>query len=465
MQSPAGPILTAAQMRVAEQVVIDSGASVDVLMERAGAAVAEAVWRFGGNRPALFLCGPGNNGGDGYVAARILRERGRDVRIAAMREPKAPAAIAARARWGGPIEPLHEAKAAPVVVDCLFGTGMARPLERVVADALDRHFQDAAFRIAVDIPSGIGTDDGAMLGFERVRHPADLTLALGALKPAHVLQPGASCCGHILCLDIGVAGQSDVMFEERVTLPLSPSPSSHKYDRAVVVVAGAMPGAAQLAARAAARLAGYTVLATPSETANPISAMVQRRFDDVIADPRFKTYVVGPGLGTGRDARLVLEALLETEHRLVIDADALTLVAELGVGRLKARQGATLLTPHEGEFQRLFCDLPGSKIDRAKAATARSGATIIYKGSDTLVASASGVRFVRAGPTWLASAGTGDVLAGMAGAYLSYAARAEQAALAAVDLHGRVARSVGPGLIADDMPNHIRATLRNQFYD
>jgi ADP-dependent NAD(P)H-hydrate dehydratase / NAD(P)H-hydrate epimerase len=464
MQNLSGPILTAAQMRAAEQAVIDGGTRVDVLMGRAGTAIAEAVWRFGGGKPTLFLCGPGNNGGDGYVAARLLHERGLDVRIAALREPKSPAAVAARQLWTGPVEALGDATTAPVVVDCLFGTGLARPLERSIVAALDRHFHSGTLRIAVDIPSGIGTDDGALMGFENVRHPADLTLALGALKPAHVLQPGAACCGQILCLDIGVPVASDVMMSAHVKLPVSPTPSANKFDRTVVVVAGGMPGAAQLAARAASRLAGYTVLATETVIPNPVASIVQRSFDDALRDPRFTTYVIGPGLGLGADAAARLAALLETDHRLVIDADGLNLLVQLGLDRVKQRRAPTILTPHEGEFRRLFGDLPGSKIDRAKAASERWGATVIYKGSDTLVAGAGTVRMTRPAPAWLATAGTGDVLAGLAGGFLSFVEQPEWAALAAAQLHGAVARHVGPGLIADDMQAHIGTALRANGY-
>ncbi len=465
---PPGPVVTAAEMRAAEAAVIATGVSVDTLMERAGAAIAESVWRFGGGRETLFLCGPGNNGGDGYVAARILSERGLDVRLAALRPPKAPAAIQARSGWSGPIEPLSTAPIAPVVVDCLFGTGMGRPLEDEIAAALARHFHRGALRIAVDIPSGIGTDDGSMQGFEKVRHPAQLTLALGALKPAHVLDPGAGCCGIIRVLDIGVPLLSDVTVGPFEKPPASPNAAEHKFSRPVVVVSGEMPGAAQLSVSAASRIAGYTVLATDSILPNRISAIVQRPFPDVIGDPRFKTYVIGPGLGRSDAARAILERLLDSELSLVIDADALHLLGDLGLERVKSRRGETILTPHEGEFKALFGALPGSKIDRVRAACAMSGATIIYKGSDTLIASPRHpykVQLVQSASPWLATAGTGDVLAGLAGAFMSYVETPEAAALAAVELHGAVARDVGPGLIADDMPRHIGATLKRNGYE
>ncbi len=465
---PSAPILTAAEMRAAEEAVISRGVSAADLMERAGRGIAEAVWRFGRGQPTLFLCGPGNNGGDGYVAARMLQERGTNVRVAAMREPKSPAALAARRTWHGPVETLDEAELAPVVVDCLFGTGMARPLEPEIATALDRHFHADAFRIAADIPSGIGTDDGAMLGYEQVRYPAHLTLALGALKPAHVLQPGSDFCGHIICLDIGVPVASTAMVSPFAKLPVAPTANIHKFDRAVAVVAGAMPGASQLAVSAASRLAGYAVLATESDRPNPVSSIVQRSFEDIIIDPRFKTWIIGPGLGRGGLASAQLQQLIESDHRLIIDADALTLLGEMGVGCLKGRSAPTILTPHEGEFRKLFGDLAGSKIERARAACELSGATIICKGSDTLVVSPGEppiVRMVQPAPTWLATAGTGDVLAGLAGAFLSFVDQTEWAALAAVELHGAIARRVGPGLIADDMPGQIGAVLKANSYD
>ncbi len=462
------PILTAAQMREAEEATIAGGTSVDTLMERAGAAVAEAVWRFGGGHETLILCGPGNNGGDGYVAARHLKARGLNVRIAALGQPKSAAAMEARALWDGPVETLGEAHSAPILVDALFGTGLTRPLEHSVTSQLERLCEDAEFIIAVDVPSGVGTDDGSALGCDVVDYPANLTLALGALKLAHVLFPAAHYCGHIKRLDIGVSTSSDVVLECVGTGYLRPEYWQHKYHRAVAIVSGEMLGAAQLAANAAAHIAGYTVLVSEVDVPNTLASVVQRRLSDVLSDKRFKTFIVGPGLGTGPDARATLETLIEHECDLVLDADALTILAEIGLDSIRTRKGQVILTPHEGEFKRLFGDLSGSKIDRARAAALKANAVIIYKGADTVIASPEDYRWATVVPFashWLASAGTGDVLAGITGAILSFLKHPRLAASAAVALHGQIARQVGPGLTADDMIGEIRATLRANGYD
>ena len=204
-------ILTGDEMRTAEAA---ADCSLSELMERAGAAVAEAVWRYGGGRPTLILCGPGNNGGDGYVAARLLKARGLDVRVAALREPRSELGIAARALWNGPVETLAGAEPAPVLVDALFGTGLKRALEDETVSALARLAGAAHFTMAVDLPSGVGTDDGAALG----AIPVDLTLALGSLKPANLLHPAAGLCGAVRVADIGINCMSTVSVIERPRL-------------------------------------------------------------------------------------------------------------------------------------------------------------------------------------------------------------------------------------------------------
>ena len=467
------PILTAAQMRDAEDAVMAGGISVDALMERAGAAVAESVWRFGGGRETLILCGPGNNGGDGYVAARYLKARGLNVRVASLAEPKTSAAIAARILWNGPVETLSEAHSAPILVDALFGTGLTRRLEPSITLPLERLCQDAKFIIAVDVPSGVGTDDGAILGWDVVDYPANrpasLTLALGALKPAHVLFPAAHYCGEVKLLDIGVLGESDVSIGDGTFKNLSPLFSSNKYEHAVVIVSGDMPGAAQLAASAASHIAGITLLATDSTIPNPAASIIQRPLDAIMVDARFETFVIGPGLGTGPEARAKVEALLNHNCDLVLDADALTIISEIGLDCIRNRKRRIIMTPHEGEFKRLFGLLGGSKIDRAREAAKLANATIVYKGPDTVVAKTgkrSGVSLTPTAPYWLASAGTGDVLAGLTGALMSIIGlSAHRAASAAVALHGEIARQVGAGLTADDMISELRATLRDNGYD
>jgi ADP-dependent NAD(P)H-hydrate dehydratase / NAD(P)H-hydrate epimerase len=451
---PQGSILTAAQMRAAEEVVIAAGTSVTALMECAGAALAEAIWRYGGEQPTLILCGPGNNGGDGYVAARLLAERGLDVRVAALREPKAPAAVAARKGWTGPIESLAEAASAPVLVDALFGTGLARPLEAEISGSLARLAQAAKFVIAVDLPSGVGTDDGAALGAVQ----AHLTLALGSLKPAHLLQPAAALCWQVRLANIGVEARSDCWVLPRPQL-FAPGPDQHKYTRGyVVVVGGAMAGAAMLSAKAAMPLAGYVAI-VGAKRIGP-DALVHRRWEDVAEDARVGALLVGPGLGRDAQSGEILARALATVHPLVLDAEALVGLAHRGIERLVKRGRPAILTPHEGEFKTLFGDVPGSKIDRARAAAARLNAVIILKGADTVIAAPDGrVALAPLAPGWLASAGTGDVLAGIAAARLAGCGDPFQAACDAVWLHGEAARLAGPGLIADDLAGFLPGAI------
>lgn len=447
------PILTAAETRAAEEAMFATGLSVDEAMERAGAAVAEAAWRFAGPRETLVLCGPGNNGGDGYVIARLLKARGVKVRVAASGDPATPAARVNRARWDGPVELLADARPAPLLIDALFGTGLARALDAAIAAPFERLAAAASLRVAVDVPSGIGTDDGALLG------PAiayDLTVALAVLKPAHRLQPAAGLMGRLVLGDIGIPGASQLSEIARPHLP-APGPKDHKYTRGHVVVAeGAMPGAALLSAMAAQRGgAGYVTLVGKGQ-GGP-AALVRRNvpLGEVLADDRVGAALAGPGLGRDDDARSVLEAALASGKPLVLDADALILLADRG-----PLSGDAILTPHEGEFVRLFGKIDGSRVDRARIAAERIGAVVVLKGPDTIVA-APGGRAAIALPAsgWLATAGTGDVLAGLIAANRARGLAAFEAACAGVWLHGRAGNLAGAGLIADDLIAHLPAAL------
>jgi hydroxyethylthiazole kinase-like uncharacterized protein yjeF len=450
------PILTAAEMRAAEERAIAAGSSVEELMERAGAGVAEAVRRLAAGSPVLILCGPGNNGGDGYVAARILAANGVAVRIAASVDPKSEAAIAARARYDGPIERLGMAHHMPFVVEALFGTGLSRPLDAPVRDALQRLVGQARLSFAVDLPSGVATDDGTLLG---AMPGFDITLALGGVKPAHILQPAASRCGAVRLIDIGL---NDVASRCRVLAKpdLPPPPAdAHKYSRGMVVmIGGAMPGASALAAEGAMRAgAGYVLLFGDAKEAP--HALVHKPWSadamsEAIDGKKAVSIVVGPGLGRGQDATAKLDAAITTDRPLVIDGDALHL---LDTGRLEAlrdRKGGTVLTPHAGEFKAAFGAFAGSKIDAAREAAARSGATIVFKGPDTVIATPDGNAVVApAASSWLSTAGTGDVLAGAIGAMMA----AGQPPEAAVWMHSEAARRLGGAFIADDLARELSA--------
>jgi hydroxyethylthiazole kinase-like uncharacterized protein yjeF len=429
-------------MRAAEEAAIAAGTPVEALMERAGLAAAEAAWRYAGPLPTLVLCGPGNNGGDGYVIARALRARGIAVRVAAPAEPKGAAARAAREAWDGPVEALEEAGPAALLVDALFGTGLARPLDAAVSARLRDLAGRAQARIAVDLPSGVSTDDGAILS---PVPDCDLTITFQTLKPSHLLQPAARHMGRIVVADIGISAASDLTEIGRPSLR-DPGPDDHKYRRGyVALLAGAMPGASALAAAAALRArAGYVRLIGAPVAGLP-HAIVQGPGDaaGLLADARIGAVVIGPGLGKGAEAERLLGLALACGRPLVLDADALT------AGRIPA---SAILTPHEGEFARLFPALTGSKVDKARAAAAQSGAIIVYKGPDTVVAAPDGrAAIAPPAPAWLASAGTGDVLAGIVAARLAALGDPFDAACEAVWLHGRAARRAGPGLIADDL--------------
>jgi len=444
-------ILTAEAMRRAEQAAIDGGISVEQLMERAGAALAEAAYRYAGPMKTLVLCGPGNNGGDGYVAARHLAERGVTVRVAALAEPKSDAAKSARSRWTGPVEALTgETRGAPLVIDALFGTGLRRGLEANATEQLLRLCNSALAKIACDLPSGVETDSGAELS----EVPAfDMTVTFGALKPAHLLHPAMHKCGRLVLGDIGIAAESNWHEIGPPNLPVL-DPGWHKYDRGLVhALAGKMPGAIALAAEAAARAgAGYVRVST-SRSIDGLPAAVVQTDSATINDPRIGCLLVGPGMG---DIPQLLTLVLTSNAPKVIDADAIAHAGE--PERFKGQDA--ILTPHEGEFRTLFGELPGTKAERALEAARRSGAVIIYKGPDTLVASPDGrLGFRPPAPAWLASAGTGDVLAGMTAAMRARGLPAFEAASAAVWLHGKAAEIAGPEMIADDLADAIPQAL------
>jgi len=453
------PILTAAAMRGAEAEAIAAGTPVETLMERAGTAAAEAILRFAGIVPALVLCGPGNNGGDGYVVARRLRERGLDVRVAALGEPASPAARTAKAAWAGPVATLAEAAPAPLLVDSLFGIGLSRPLDEPAWRRLAALAAVARLRVAIDLPSGAATDDGRLLS------PVpyfDLTVTFGALKPSHLLQPAARHVGRLAVADIGVdpgAGADGGLHEIGRPRLRPPGPADHKYTRGhLLVVGGAMPGAAALAASAALRSGtGYVTLA--GEAGTVPDAVVRRplaALDELLAG-RLGAVLIGPGFGRDAAARALLRKAMAAPHPLLLDGDALRLAAEEGWPARPA--GATVATPHAGEFAAAFGD-EGGKIEAARAAASRTGAVIVYKGADTVVAGPDGPAVISAAPShWLASAGTGDVLAGVIAGRLASGLPAFEAACAGVWLHGRAAQLAGPGLIADDLPLHLPAAL------
>ncbi|HKP34269.1 MAG TPA: NAD(P)H-hydrate dehydratase, partial [Sphingomicrobium sp.] len=349
------------------------------------------------------------------------------------------------------VETLDAATArAPLVVDALFGTGLKHGLDTAVSEQLSRLCENAMASIACDLPSGVETDSGAELS----AIPAfDMMVTFGALKPAHLLFPAMRKCGRLVLADIGI--EADGEWHEIARPELPPlDPGGHKYDRGLVhALAGTMPGAIALAAKAAVRAgAGYVRVSTSRPIDGLPSAIVQMDHAPV-NDERIGCLLVGPGLG---DAPQVLTLALTSKAPKVIDADGITHLGE--PERLKGQDA--ILTPHEGEFRKLFGEIAGSKPERALEAARRSGAVIVYKGPDTLVASPDGrVGFAPPAPPWLASAGTGDVLAGLIAAMRTRGLEAFEAACAAVWLHGRAAEIAGPQMIADDLAEAIPRSL------
>jgi hydroxyethylthiazole kinase-like uncharacterized protein yjeF len=490
-------LITTAQMAKADRLTIEAGTPGLTLMERAGRAVADAVARAHSvGARVLVACGPGNKGGDGFVAARVLAERGFRVEVAllAVRDALRGDAAAAAARWSGPAIALAagEPWRAEVVVDALFGAGLARDLNGEAAAFVARLNESARPVVAVDVPSGLDGNAGLVRG---IAVEATETVTFFRRKPGHLLLPGRLLCGRVRVADIGiqpaVLGRLAVRCWENTPAVWGdvlrpPDPAGHKYGRghAVVVSGGpAATGAARLAARAALRAgAGLVSVASPEAAlainAAALTAVMVKPADGpdglaaLLADRRLNAVVIGPGCGVGEGTRRSVAAVLASGAAAVLDADALTSFAgapaELA-GLIAAAGSPVVATPHDGEFARLMAGedavlaLP-SKLERARAAAARLGAVVLLKGPDTVIASPDGRAAINAhGTPWLATAGSGDVLAGLVGGLLAQRLPAFEAACAAVWLHGAAGLRVGPGLIAEDLPDALPAVLREVF--
>lgn len=456
MPRPSDQILTAAQMRAAE---LEIPASVDELMQRAGRGAAEWVWRAAAGRAVTVLCGPGNNGGDGYVIAEALRERGGEVAVVAATEPKTEAAQTARALYGGEVLAPDSDVHGEVLVDCLYGSGLTRPLW---GDDLDLFLRLAArhrLRIAVDLPSGVEADTGALLNPGLPRF--DLTIALGAWKFAHFLMPAAQTMGALLLVEIGVeavAGAARAIARPQLS---APAVEAHKYTRGLLgVIGGAMPGAALLAARAAQQAgAGYVKLFADVAAGLADLVVDSAPLDEALRDPRLSALLIGPGLGRDDSARQRLAMAIARNIPLVLDADALTL---LDSGALNEHSAGCIVTPHGGELRTLeqafVMDRAGSKLERALALAPECGAVIVAKGPDTVVAMGDGsLACAMRASSWLSVAGTGDVLAGTIASRLATGLHPFTAACEGVWLHGEAARLAGPAFTASQLAAMIRS--------
>lgn len=483
-------LLTAAEMARADQLTIAGGVSGLTLMENAGRAVAEEAAQMAkpGARIAV-LCGPGNNGGDGFVAARLLRERGYSVSLALLGPREALKGDAAHmaSAWNGPIWPMSPsfAEDAALAIDALFGAGLSRPLDGVAAEVAEALATGKPPVLAVDVPSGVDGSTGEVKG-AAVR--AQRTVTFFRRKPGHLLLPGRLHCGLMRVVDIGIG--PDVFEQIAIAtfanapglwLPHFPWPQlgHHKYARGhAVVVSGpaSKTGAARLAARGAIRIGAGLVTLASDEGALPINAahvtavMVRKAEDaeelsDLLSDRRFNAVLIGPGSGVDEETRRKTLAVLGSGAAAVLDADALTVFADgreelfAAIGAIRSRP--VVLTPHDGEFARVFpelADLP--KLQRARAAAGLSRAIVILKGTDTVIAAPDGRAAINENaPPTLATAGSGDVLGGFVTGLLAQHMPAFEAAAAAVWLHGASASAFGPGVIAEDLPETLPRVL------
>ena len=488
-------LLTNAEMAQADRLAISGGIAGIDLMENAGAAVAEAVAaRRGPASSVTVVAGPGNNGGDGFVAARLLAERGYRLEVMLIGEVgrlKGDAALAAKS-WGKPIAPAEPGglDRADIIVDALFGAGLDRPVEGLARAMIEAMNAQSAPVVSVDLPSGINGTSGAIMG---VAVKAAHTVTFFREKPGHLLLPGRLHCGSVSVADIGIPATilariaprtfANVPALWRESFPV-PRHEGHKYDRGhAVVVSGPSwsTGAARLAARGALRAgAGLVTIASPREAlavnaAANLAVMVRAvdgaaELASFLADRRLNALAIGPGIGVNEETCELVLAALSGDRAVVLDADAMTSFAQSPqrlAEALKTRAGkATILTPHEGEFSRYFGALDartkvGSKLERARLAAEIAGATIVLKGADTVVAAADGRASIAANaPAYLATAGAGDVLTGIATGLLAQGMPAFEAASAAVWLHGEAARAFGPGLISEDLPETLPRIYR-----
>jgi hydroxyethylthiazole kinase-like uncharacterized protein yjeF len=464
-------ILTVAEMAAGDRAAIAAGTPGAQLMEHAGAAVADAVVARFSPRPVLALAGPGNNGGDAYVAARMLKSRGWDVRIEALAPPRTEDARAAAAAWDGPVAPLTgKVRDEDLLLVGLFGAGLDRPLtgEALRLARLSERIRERV--VAIDIPSGLSGDSARPVG-DCAFHAA-LTVTFHRRKPAHVLQPGRSYCGEVVVADIGLGATPSQLFENAPELWLSRFPhlatTAHKHARGrLIVVSGDAwrTGAARLAARGGLRIgAGLVTVLSPPDAlavnAAHLEAVMLAPFETEQeleqAAGAAEAAVIGPAAGVNDSTLANVLALARTGAALVIDADALTVFRDDPEELFTVLDRDDVLTPHPGEFERVFPGLLKTSLNKAEAAreaARRAGAVVLIKGADTVIAAPDGRAAVNLnGTPWLATAGSGDVLAGLIGGLLAQGMESFEAACAGVWIHAACGQAFGPGLIAEDLP-------------
>ncbi len=475
-------LLTVQEMYRADQLAIAAGTPGLTLMENAGTAIVHELVARWQKRPVCVLCGPGNNGGDGFVVARLLKETGWPVRLALLGTVDKLTGDAAKnaTRWKGDIEPLRleTLDENPLVVDALFGAGLTRALDGSALDCINTINDRNLDCIGVDVPSGVHGDTGEILGGAP---NCALTVTFFRAKPGHFLMPGRGRIGDLVIADIGIpepvldqiqpatfANGPDLWGAQ---FPM-PEMSAHKYSRGHVVVRGGdeMTGAAQLVAIGARRIGAGLVSISASESAvmiyrsglpgNLISAAdTVLEFAAFLDDPKKSVVVMGPGMESTPETREFVLSALQTDKHIVLDADALSVFADDPKALTSGLNDNHILTPHEGEFARLFL-FEGSKLDRTTRAASETGAIIVLKGADTVIASPDGRTAINStGTPYLATAGSGDILAGIIAGLLAQGMTSFDAAAAGVWAHGRAGELFGPGLIAEDLAELLPAVL------
>ncbi|WP_340149693.1 NAD(P)H-hydrate dehydratase [uncultured Sneathiella sp.] len=481
-------LLSVEEMYLADRLTIEGGVAGAMLMEAAGEGIAAEIQRKYPSGRALILCGPGNNGGDGYVVARLLQEAGWQVDLASISDPellKGDAALM-RDQWNGPVLPLARAEIAEVdlVVDAIFGAGFSRYLESDITAFFARIKRDQIPVVAVDMPSGVNGDTGAV---DAGAIPAAMTVSFFRAKPGHFLYPGRAYCGELKIVDIGI--DSDCLEEIDPETHLNdpelwqddlPSlgPEIQKYSRGHAAIVGggtAATGAARLAARASLRAgAGAATVVSPPSALQTYAAALEavmvvsladgEAFESWLRERRVGTVLVGPGNGVTERTREFTSLALESSANVIIDADGLTVFKDdpdtlfslIG----EKEYGEVVLTPHEAEFERIF-SLAGSKLERVRMAASLSGAVVLLKGADTVIATPDGKAVINYNaPPYLATAGSGDVLAGLITGFFSGGMSAFSAASAAAWVHGEAGEAIGPGLISEDIETAIPSILR-----
>ncbi|HEY0282158.1 MAG TPA: NAD(P)H-hydrate dehydratase [Rhizomicrobium sp.] len=484
-------IVSVAEMYAADRFASEHGVPSLTLMENAGRAVADEIVKRWSPRPTAVLCGPGNNGGDGYVVARLLKARGWDVWVETLapRETLHGDAAEMARQWTGETMAVASANREPgLFVDAMFGAGLSRPLGGEAGRLAAQSPQFAERVIAIDVPSGLHGDTGRGLGGVAVH--AALTVTFFRKKPAHVLMPGRIDCGEIVVADIGIPDAAleaapPRLFENGPGLwgddyP-RPRPLAHKYARGhALIVSGPAhaTGAARLAARGALRIgAGLVSVASPPDAvginAAQLTSIMVKPFADaaalsgLLADKRFNAAVIGPGCGVGQKTRELVAAVMKSGAAAVLDADALTSFAAEPQTLFRLLRPSAVLTPHEGEFEQIFPGLLArspTRIEAVREAVGIAGCVVLLKGPDTAIAAPDGCVCISTNaPPWLATAGAGDVLAGFIAGLLAQGMEPFKAAAAAAWLHGEAANLVGPGLISEDLPEQMPALLRRLY--